>query len=153
MKLLLDTCTFLWLAGGGPLSHEATNVIRTAANDVFLSSASVWEIVTKFERGRLPLPAPPERLLDPETFAYELYLAEIADGVLPRFLSEQRSPKSDVQLKAEEAAARAARGEAAMKKSQAGGKLTREEFADQCYYLDPVSNKRPPPRRRKGGSV
>ena len=63
MKLLLDTCTFLWLAGGGSLSHEAADVIRTPANDVFLSSASVWEIVTKYERGRLPLPAPPERLI------------------------------------------------------------------------------------------
>jgi PIN domain nuclease of toxin-antitoxin system len=63
VKILLDTCTFLWLAGGGSLSHEATDVIRTPANEVFLSAASVWEIVTKFERGRLPLPASPERLI------------------------------------------------------------------------------------------
>jgi hypothetical protein len=97
------------------------------------------------------LPAPPEQLLDNDTLEYELGLADIADGKLPHFLSEQRRPKSDGDLAAEEAAARAARGEAAMKKSQAGGTLTDEEFADECYYLDPVSNKRPRPRRRKGG--
>ena len=96
------------------------------------------------------LPAPPETLLDPETFADELVLADVADGVLPRFLGEQRTPKTDAQLKAEKAAARDARGEAALKKRQAGGTLTDEEWADECYHLDPVSNKRPRARRRQG---
>lgn len=66
MKLLLDTCTFLWLAGGGPLSSEATAAIRDPQHDVFLSAVSVWEIVTKFRNGRLPLPEPPERLIPAE---------------------------------------------------------------------------------------
>ena len=66
MKLLLDTCTFLWLAGGGTLSRDAADAIRTPANDVFLSGASVWEIVTKYDRGQLPLPEPPDRLIRAE---------------------------------------------------------------------------------------
>ncbi|MGQ0734398.1 MAG: type II toxin-antitoxin system VapC family toxin, partial [Acidobacteriota bacterium] len=66
MKLLLDTCTFLWLAGGRPVSRAAADAIRTPDNDVFLSSASVWEIVTKHQRGRLPLPEPPDRLIAAE---------------------------------------------------------------------------------------
>ena len=66
MRLLLDTCTFLWMAGGGSISNDAADAIRTPANEVFLSAASVWEIVTKFERGRLPLPEPPERLIPVE---------------------------------------------------------------------------------------
>lgn len=97
------------------------------------------------------LPAPPEQLLDPETFADELDLADMADGVLPHFLSERRRAKSASQLAAEDAAARDARGVAALEKSQAGGVLTREEFADECYHLDPLTNARPRCRRRRGG--
>ncbi len=96
------------------------------------------------------LPAPAEQLLDPETLEDELALADAADGVLPRFLSEQRKPKSAAALAAEERAARDARGAAAIEKSNAGGELTYEEFADQCYHLDPVSNARPRARRRQG---
>jgi PIN domain nuclease of toxin-antitoxin system len=66
VRLLLDTCTFLWLAGGGPLSTDAADAIRTPANDVFLSAASVWEVVTKYQRGRLTLPESPERLIPTE---------------------------------------------------------------------------------------
>jgi len=93
------------------------------------------------------LPAPPEQLLDPDTLADELELADIADGVLPRFLGEQRAPKTDAECAAEAAAARDARGAAALRKSQEGGVLTDEEFADECYHLDPHSNARPRPRR------
>jgi PIN domain nuclease of toxin-antitoxin system len=66
VKLLLDTCTFLWLAGGGPMSTDAAAAIRDPQNDVFLSAVSVWEIVTKYRNGRLPLPEPPERLVPAE---------------------------------------------------------------------------------------
>jgi PIN domain nuclease of toxin-antitoxin system len=66
MKLLLDTCTFLWLAGGGRLSSTASQAIAAPANDVFLSAVSAWEIVTKHQRGRLPLPEPPDQLIRTE---------------------------------------------------------------------------------------
>lgn len=66
MKLLLDTCSFLWLAGGGPLSQDAGDAIRDPSNDVFLSAASVWEVVTKYRLGRLSLPEPPDRLIRTE---------------------------------------------------------------------------------------
>jgi PIN domain nuclease of toxin-antitoxin system len=67
MKLLLDTCTFLWLVGDGALlSRDAADAIRTPANEVFVSAASAWEIVTKHARGRLPLPEDPERLIPTE---------------------------------------------------------------------------------------
>ncbi|WP_423606541.1 hypothetical protein [Sphingomonas sp. MS122] len=96
------------------------------------------------------LPAPPEQLLDPETLAGELHLADVADGVLPHFLREQRPPKSAARIKAEEAAARDARGAAAWAKEQAGVTLTEKEFADACFHLDPLGNARPRPRRRQG---
>lgn len=66
MKLLLDTCAFLWLAGGQRLSPEATAAYRDPGNDVWLSAASVWEITIKYTAGRLALPEPPNRLIPTE---------------------------------------------------------------------------------------
>lgn len=66
MKLLLDTCTFLWLAGGGALAPRAAAAIRDPANDVLLSAVSTWEICVKYRAGRLPLPEPPDRLIPTE---------------------------------------------------------------------------------------
>ena len=82
-----------------------------------------------------PLPAPPEELLDAETLADEIEIAEISDGVLPHFLSEQRATKTDAQ----EIAAQQQRGKAAMEKEQKGeGELSTDEFRDMCHYLDPT---------------
>jgi PIN domain nuclease of toxin-antitoxin system len=66
VRVLLDTCTFLWLAGGEPLTPAAAAAIRDPTNDVFLSAVSVWEIATKHRAGRLPLPEPPDRLVPTE---------------------------------------------------------------------------------------
>jgi PIN domain nuclease of toxin-antitoxin system len=66
VKLLLDTCTFLWLAGGRSLSPAAAAAVRDPSNDVFLSAVSAWEIVTKNRTGRLPLPESPDRLIPTE---------------------------------------------------------------------------------------
>ncbi|MGH7606650.1 MAG: type II toxin-antitoxin system VapC family toxin [Gemmatimonadales bacterium] len=66
MNLLLDTCTFLWLAGGGTLTPRAAAAIADPANDVYLSAASVLEIVIKHGSGKLPLPEPPERFIPAE---------------------------------------------------------------------------------------
>ena len=64
MKLLLDTCTFLWaVAQPDALSARARTLFRSAENEVYLSAASTWEIATKHALGRLPLPAPVEQLI------------------------------------------------------------------------------------------
>lgn len=61
MKYLLDTCTFLWIAGGSArLSDHARSVYLDPENDVYLSVVSVWEIALKHGTGKLPLPAGPE---------------------------------------------------------------------------------------------
>ena len=62
MKLLLDTCTFLWLAADDPmLTETAVNSCRDPDNEVFLSALSGWEVAIKHRLGRLPLPEPPNR--------------------------------------------------------------------------------------------
>jgi PIN domain nuclease of toxin-antitoxin system len=60
VRLLLDTCTFLWIATGSTqLSRRAAQLFTDPANEVFLSAMSGWEITVKYSLGRLPLPGPP----------------------------------------------------------------------------------------------
>lgn len=48
MKLLLDTCTFLWIASDSPrLSRAAAAVFLDKDNERYLSAASAWEIGIK----------------------------------------------------------------------------------------------------------
>ena len=64
MKLLLDTCTFLWIAqDSSELSQSAREVFADPANEVYLSVVSAWEIAVKHALGRLPLPQTPDRYL------------------------------------------------------------------------------------------
>ena len=64
MKLLLDTCTFLWVLSGAPqLSPRAADIVRQPDNEIFLSVASAWEISVKHSSGKLMLPERPERFV------------------------------------------------------------------------------------------
>jgi PIN domain nuclease of toxin-antitoxin system len=60
MDLLLDTHVFLWWDSDLPkLGAAARSAIRDAANNVFVSAASVWEIAIKRQLGRLPFVGSP----------------------------------------------------------------------------------------------
>lgn len=64
MRILLDTCTFLWIiTDADELSQTARELFVDPLNEVFLSSVSAWEISVKYALGRLPLPEPPERFI------------------------------------------------------------------------------------------
>jgi PIN domain nuclease of toxin-antitoxin system len=64
VKLLLDTCTFLWAITDAPaLSSRARELIAAPGNEVFLSSVSAWEIAVKWNRGRLSLAEAPDRFV------------------------------------------------------------------------------------------
>jgi PIN domain nuclease of toxin-antitoxin system len=55
MRLLLDTHTLLWWAfDSRELSRRASALIADRSNTIFVSSASAWEISTKYRLGRLP---------------------------------------------------------------------------------------------------
>ena len=61
MKVLVDTCTFLWIASRSPrLSKTAAAVFLDRNNECYLSAASAWEIGIKHSAGRLPLPERPD---------------------------------------------------------------------------------------------
>ena len=64
MKLILDTCTFLWIiADDARLSRTARDLFRSPDSKVFLSAASTWEIVVKNKLGKLPLPDSPRTFI------------------------------------------------------------------------------------------
>lgn len=52
MRLLLDTHVVIWWDQGGRLSAAAARAIR-AADEVFVSAASFWEIAIKTSLGRI----------------------------------------------------------------------------------------------------
>ena len=62
MRLLLDTCTFLWLATDDPqLSSSAQGQLSRPGQRRISSALSAWEIAIKYRLGRLPLPESPTR--------------------------------------------------------------------------------------------
>jgi PIN domain nuclease of toxin-antitoxin system len=61
MSLLLDTHIFLWYISGDPrLSASVRGAIDDPNIRVFLSVGSFWEIVIKYDLGKLPPPQRPE---------------------------------------------------------------------------------------------
>lgn len=111
-------------------------------------SASLDEALRAMEP---QLPAPVEQLVDPEQLEGDLLTAEIADGALPQFLSEQRPAKSPEQAEAEENRARYERGRLTDARLEPGEAPSAAELEDWCLYLDPTQasekrKKRRPPR-------
>jgi PIN domain nuclease of toxin-antitoxin system len=67
MRLLLDTCSFLWLTlEPERIPAQAMDEFRHPANVVFLSSVTSWEISIKFYLGKLTLPAAPHVFIPAE---------------------------------------------------------------------------------------
>ncbi len=73
MRVLLDTCTFLWIITNDPkLSLSAREIFVNPDNNVFLSTVSSWEIVVKYTLGRLPLPEPPHKIIANQRKRHEI---------------------------------------------------------------------------------
>ena len=64
MKLLLDTHVFVWWdSDPARLSPAALAALTNPANEVVLSTASVWEIVIKAALGKLQLRLPLDQIV------------------------------------------------------------------------------------------
>lgn len=64
MKALLDTHVFLWwVLDDERLTAFVRDFVADGKNDLFLSSASCWEMIIKARIGRLAFPEPPEKFI------------------------------------------------------------------------------------------
>jgi PIN domain nuclease of toxin-antitoxin system len=55
MSYLIDTHIFLWWLFDDPKLHtDSREIIRNPVNRIIVSSASAWEIATKYRIGKLP---------------------------------------------------------------------------------------------------
>lgn len=63
MRYLFDTSTWLWSAAAPQRlsSRVRIQLEKQADNDLYLSSASTWEIAIKYALGKLKLPETPDR--------------------------------------------------------------------------------------------
>jgi PIN domain nuclease of toxin-antitoxin system len=58
MKALLDTHTFLWAISGNQKLSQRASEIFAGPSDLWLSVASIWEILIKVQIGKMSLPGP-----------------------------------------------------------------------------------------------
>lgn len=80
--MLLDTCTFLWLAEEN--SCVPARVLRTLERHegpVYLSVVSMWEIAAKYSRGHLELGAAPSRWVPEVRARFNVESLGLSEGV------------------------------------------------------------------------
>lgn len=96
MKLLLDTCTFLWACSAEEkLSENARNLFQNPDNEVYLSVASCWEISIKYHLKKLVLRQAPDTLipkLRDRYFIASLPISEAAALHIHRLPTLHRDP-------------------------------------------------------------
>ncbi len=96
MRILLDTCEFLWLVTGDPkLPAKTSSAIRDPQNEIFLSVVSFWEISVKHNLGKLPLPESPAQFVAQQREKHliaSLALDEIAVAKLSELPPLHRDP-------------------------------------------------------------
>jgi PIN domain nuclease of toxin-antitoxin system len=96
MKILLDTCAFLWLTtDAAELSEKAKQTFQNTDNAIYLSSVSVWEILVKHQLGKLPLPSDADNFIRQQCekhFVDYLALDEKSVFQLSRLPSYHRDP-------------------------------------------------------------
>lgn len=73
LKLLLDTCTLLWLtAEPAKLTPAVASAIDATASELLFSDCSVWELCLKWEAGKLRLPQPPRTWVEEQMRRWHL---------------------------------------------------------------------------------
>ena len=81
MRILLDTHIFLWfISGDSQLSNDVRDAIRDPANEVYLSTISVWETIIKYQLSKLPLPEHPETYLPKQRNLHQIGSLALDEG-------------------------------------------------------------------------
>lgn len=88
MKLLLDTCAFLWVIQDSPrLSKKARNLFLNENNMVYLSVVSIWEMVVKYQLKRLPLPKSPNVFISKQCYLHDIGILPLEDLAIYELLN------------------------------------------------------------------
>ncbi|MDQ3711595.1 MAG: type II toxin-antitoxin system VapC family toxin [Acidobacteriota bacterium] len=88
MKLLLDTHIFLWfISADSRLPILFRDEIREPNNKIFLSVASLWEIIIKYNLGKLPLPQSPETYIPRQRQLHLIKSLPISESSLKHLVS------------------------------------------------------------------
>lgn len=83
LKLLLDTCSFIWLCSAPTkLGAQATQALDASENTRYLSLATVWEIVIKNQSGKLPLPQTPRAWIENQADQQDIEFLELDRRVI-----------------------------------------------------------------------
>jgi len=78
MRMLLDTHTFIWAATlDDRLSPKARSLLLDSDNELFLSTASVWEMAIKSSIGKLILNQPIEQTINEQIQVNGLHIINI----------------------------------------------------------------------------
>ncbi len=86
--LLLDTHIFLWfISADSRLPVLFRDAIREPNNTVFLSAASLWEIIIKYNLGKIPLPQSPEIYIPRQRQVHRIKSLPINESSLKRLAS------------------------------------------------------------------
>lgn len=90
MKILLDSCTFLWVIWDSPrLTRRARQLYQDPGNQVFLSAVSCWEMSLKYRLGKLHLAEDPAVLVPEQRVRHGIAPLPLAEDAA---LQEARLP-------------------------------------------------------------
>ena len=96
MRILLDTCTFLWIiTNDSRLSPNARSLFSEKRNEILLSAVSTWEITLKYKLGKLKLPRDPKQYIPEQRkkhYISSLSLNEEATLYLPKLPDLHKDP-------------------------------------------------------------
>lgn len=87
MKLILDTHIFLWfISEDNRLSEDKIQTIIDPNNQLFLSVASIWECVIKYQTGKLYFPESPEIYLPKKRNDHLIKSLEITENTVKQLI-------------------------------------------------------------------
>jgi PIN domain nuclease of toxin-antitoxin system len=96
VKILLDTCTFLWAAWRpDALSPAASEAFESPEAEIYLSLVSVWEILLKCSAKKLTFSEPPEHWIQAQREKLRLIPLPLEESSLfqePRLPPVHRDP-------------------------------------------------------------
>jgi PIN domain nuclease of toxin-antitoxin system len=92
MRLLLDTHIFLWLTADDRRLSVPARQLLTNASEIFISSASIWEIAIKFRIDKIKVD-PDDAILEMKTCGFrELLVSSVHAAAVAKLPLHHRDP-------------------------------------------------------------